>query len=325
MDFSRWRANACFRRTLIQWLQPQEMCSKCTPIQDGSVLHTSHVWEEGVPNSAACPAPNRWPGTDRTVLNVLQVIPSIAAVHGGPSLALLSIEKALAARGCSVTTVTTDDAGPGHRLAGDVVSVPLPGVERVYFRKLTEFYKVAPGMGPWLWRNVRRFDIVHVHALFSFSSTAAAMTARHLGVPYVVRPLGTLAAYGVTRRRPWLKRVSLARLEGPALRGAAAVHFTSSSEEQDARLLGIAMKGVVIPLGIESVLGGDRNRTLSELGIPAAAPRILALSRIDPKKNFEGLVRALAILRHEGLAPTLFVGGAGGERLCRRSPRPGPT
>ena len=137
------------------------------------------------------------------------------------------------------------------------------------------------------------------------------MTARHLGVPYVVRPLGTLAAYGVTRRRPWLKRVSLARLEGPALRRAAAVHFTSSSEDKMRASLDLAMKGVVIPLGIESVLGGDRNRTLSELGIPAAAPRILALSRIDPKKNFEGLVRALAILRHEGLAPPCSSGAPG--------------
>ena len=113
------------------------------------------------------------------------------------------------------------------------------GSQRVHFRKRTEFYKVAPGMGPWLWRNVRRFDVVHIHALFSFSSTAAAMVARHLGVPYVLRPLGTLSTYGVTRRRPWLKRVSLACLEGPALRGAAAVHFTSASEEREARLLGV--------------------------------------------------------------------------------------
>ena len=44
-----------------------------------------------------------------TALKVLQVIPSVAAAHGGPSLAILSIEKALTSRGCSVTTVTTDD------------------------------------------------------------------------------------------------------------------------------------------------------------------------------------------------------------------------
>ena len=245
-------------------------------------------------------------------LNVLQVIPSIAAVHGGPSLAVLSIEKALAAQGCSVTTVTTDDAGPGLRLAGEDVPTPSRGVERIYCRKRTEFYKVAPGLGRWLWNNVRRFDVVHIHALFSFSSTAAALAARHLGVPYVLRPLGTLGSYGVIRRRPWMKRLSLACVEGPALRHAAAVHFTSSSEEQEARLLGIEMKGVVIPLGIEGIKGGKRDRRLSELGIPNSSPTILALSRIDPVKNLEGVLRALGILRREGLTPTLLVGGAVG-------------
>ena len=244
-------------------------------------------------------------------LNVLQVIPSIAAVHGGPSLAVLSIEKALVAQGCSVTTVTTDDAGPGLKLVDEDVAAPARGVERVYCRKRTEFYKVAPGLGRWLWSNVRRFDVVHIHALFSFSSTAATIVARHRGVPYVLRPLGTLSDYGVTRRRPWMKRLSIACVEGPALRHAAAVHFTSTPEEQEARLLGIEMKGVVIPLGIEGVQGGKRDRILSELGIQPSGPRILALSRIDPVKNLEGLLRALAILRREGLTPALLVGGAG--------------
>ena len=153
--------------------------------------------------------------------------------------------------------------------------------------------------------------MVHVHALFSFSSTAAAGVARRLGVPYILRPLGTLTSYGVTRRRPWLKSASLACLEGPALRAAAAVHFTSPEEEREARLLGVALKGVVIPLGIEGVRKGNRDRVLAKLGIPAAGPIVLALSRIDPKKNFEGLLGALRILCREGLIPTLLIGGAG--------------
>ena len=244
-------------------------------------------------------------------MNVLQVIPSVAAVHGGPSLAVLSIEKALTARGCLVTTVTTDDGGPGILLAGDDLPAPPAGVQRVHFRKRTEFYKVAPGMVPWLWRNARRFDVVHIHALFSFSSTAAATVARQLRVPYVLRPLGTLGSYGVTRRRPWLKQLSLACVEGPALRYAASVHFTSSAEEREAGLLGVRMKGVVIPLGIEGVRKGDRDRFLSERGIPATGTTIVALSRIDPKKNFEGLLRALGIVRREGVVPNLLVAGAG--------------
>ena len=224
-----------------------------------------------------------------------------------------------------------------------------------YFPKRTEFYKVSPGFARWVFRHVRDYDVVHIHALFSFTSMAAAWAARSAGVPYVVRPLGTLAQYGVTQRRPWLKRLSLKFIEGPILRHAAAVHFTAEAEKAEAEALGIAMRGVVIPLGVEVVVashsqptpqvgeelstapplptspmymeqtptanplptlgegwGGEcLNPLLAKFPQLAGKPIVLFLSRLDAKKNVEGLLKAFSLLASEYPNLHLLIAGDG--------------
>lgn len=226
-------------------------------------------------------------------LRVLHVIPSMSERYGGPTKAMLALERELTSAGIVTTVATTDDDGPGRRL-----DPPLPqsaeGGERIYHRKWTDFYTVAPSLLPWLWRNVRRYDVVHIHALFTFSSVAAAAISRLRGIPYIVLAHGMLARYGMTERRPLLKRLSLAMLEGPMLRNAAAVQFTSEMEAEEARDLGIPMREIVIPLGVEPALPNQRAahvQTPREAGAPAT---LLFLSRLDPKKNLEGLLKAMA-------------------------------
>lgn len=245
-------------------------------------------------------------------LNVLHVIPSISAAHGGPSRAIAAMERALTAAGVNVTTATTDDDGPGRRLRRDDRFAVVNGATRIYIRKWTNFYKVAPGIVPWLWRNARRFDVIHIHAMFSFTSVAAGVVGRLRRVPYVVRPLGTLALYGVTQRRPWLKRVSLRLIEGPILQGAAYVHCTSEAELAEARALGLSFDGGVIPLGVERPTTHDPEWKMSKAASRGGVGlRALYLSRIDRKKNVEGLLSAFAIIARARPDVTLQIAGDG--------------
>jgi glycosyltransferase involved in cell wall biosynthesis len=244
--------------------------------------------------------------------DILHVIPSVSAVHGGPSRAIVAMERALTEAGVNVTTATTDDDGPGQRLRHDDRVADVNGATRIYVRKWSDFYKVAPGLIPWLWHNVQRFDVVHIHAMFSFTSIAAGVVARLRRVPYIVRPLGTLGRYGVTRRRPWLKRLSLRLIEGPILRGAAYVHCTSEAELEEAWALGLRFNGGVIPLGVEQPLihhpewkvGTATSRASTGLAV-------LYLSRIDRKKNIEGLLSAFAIVARDRPDVILQIAGDG--------------
>lgn len=243
-------------------------------------------------------------------LRALHVIPSVSRAHGGPSVAMATIETALARAGVAATTATTDDDGPGRRFDAAALPRPPAGVTRVYFAKRTEFYKIASGLVGWLWRHAPAYDLVHIHGLFSFASVAAALIAHWRGTPYVLRPLGALAAYGMGRR-PLLKRLSLAVVEGPLLRRAAAVHFTSRQERDEALRLGVPMRAVVIPLGVEPAPPGDRAMLLREYPCLDGRRIVLSLSRLDPKKNIEGLLRAFARLEGRGLDASLVVAGAG--------------
>src|SRR5262249_41206155 len=146
-------------------------------------------------------------------LRVLHVIPSVSTRDGGPSRAISVMERALSAAGVQVTTLTTDhDIGPR---GGAGAPAPVNGAHPIYAHKWLHPYKVAPGLIPHLMRAAQTHDVVHIHALFSFATTAAAWVARRAGVPYIVRPLGSLTRYGLRERRQKLKRLSMAMVEGP--------------------------------------------------------------------------------------------------------------
>ncbi|MES2937399.1 MAG: glycosyltransferase [Pseudomonadota bacterium] len=242
-------------------------------------------------------------------MKVLHVIPSLSPVHGGATRAVLLMEQALRGQGVEVETAATDDDGPGRR-NGKPCGRPLRGEDglvRWYFPKRAEFYKPAPAFARWIAGAARDYDLLHLHALFSFTTTAAARAARRAGVPYIVEPIGTLNRYGLHQRRPWLKQLSLALVEGPVLRHAAALRFTSEQEAEEARALGIPWREAVIPLGLEEAAFDGLERPPA----PAEANRLLFLSRLDPKKNLEGLLDAFAALVPAHPQLRLTVAGAG--------------
>src|ERR1700736_236036 len=114
--------------------------------------------------------------TDRRI-RALHVIPSLSVKHGGPSYAVRAMARALASADVDVTIATTDDDGDDARLKvpiGEVVEEE--GTHVYYFRRNILPYKISFGLSRWLKSNVAKFDVVHVHVLFSFSSTAAGRT-----------------------------------------------------------------------------------------------------------------------------------------------------
>jgi glycosyltransferase involved in cell wall biosynthesis len=243
-------------------------------------------------------------------MKVLQVIPSVSVVHGGPSRAIVDIERALAARGIVVTTVTTNDDGDGSTLPVKCgMPIALPDATRWYFPRSLVFYKPSIALGLWLKENIGAFDIVHAHGLFSFAPIAAAIVARRACVPYVLRPLGALHRYGMTRHHPLLKKISFALLERSLIETASAVHFTSRAEQSDAELLKLRCNGVVIPLGID--VDGVLPQPSGGRGNRHERFNLLFLSRIDPKKNLEGLLHAFAFVRRRHPSLVLDIGGDG--------------
>lgn len=232
-------------------------------------------------------------------MRILQIVPSISLVYGGPSQMVRSLSKALADRGVDLTVVTTDSNGDSGQPPLDVPldrPVPQDGYQVRYFR-CSPFrrYKFSPKLLGWLWQNAGEFDLAHIHALFSPLSTATATVARTRQLPYILRPLGTLDPADL-RKKKRLKQVYVKLLEGANIAGAAALHFTSEREAEISERFGAETRDLVIPLGVESPEPvADVGDYLNQLQVKGdeTEPLILFLSRVEPKKGLELLIPAL--------------------------------
>lgn len=222
--------------------------------------------------------------------------------HGGPTLAVRQMLAAMRSTDISLDVATTDDGHPETSAGHNVF----------YFHKVASFYKFAPRFVIWYWRHAKDYDAVHIHALFSFMSTVAGFISMCRDVPYILRPLGTLAPYGVSQRRPWLKSLSMTLIEGPLLRRAAVVHFTSYTELEEARQLNFCFRSVVIPLAAQSTPEHTAEMVQEPLNLSRFDhPKILYLSRLDPKKNLEGLLHAFVEVSKRVSDARLVIAGSG--------------
>lgn len=251
-------------------------------------------------------------------MRVLHVIPSLSAKDGGPSVALPLMERALKGRGVEVTVATTVDGSSSAR-SGSPTAVPVEveGTVRYYFRRQTDYYKYSSDLSRWLDREVTKFDVVHVHALFSHASVTGALAARRKSVPYIIRPLGVLNEYGMTAKRALLKRISFHFIERPLLEHASAVHFTSPQERTEAERLGICLRAVVLPIGIDLARFEHLPEAAEFLSAwPRASTRrlVLFLSRLDPKKGLEVLLDGFVAVRRQAPEAMLVVAGGGDAR-----------
>ncbi|HUF47141.1 MAG TPA: glycosyltransferase [Vicinamibacterales bacterium] len=239
-------------------------------------------------------------------LRVLQVIPGIAARYGGPSRVVTALSGALAAHGLDVLVASTDADGDGRLDVplGDVV--PFEGTRAIFFaRRGGDGFKYSPDLARWLRQTVGQFDVVHIHAVFSHASIAAARSCWRHGVPYVLRPLGTLAPWALEQKR-WQKRALLRVAGRRMIARAAVVHYTTEAEARLTESTIGATRRLVLPPGL-----GDE--WLGQPVVPAAErePIVFALARLHPVKNLEAAIGAFHLLGEAARAWHLVVAGDG--------------
>jgi glycosyltransferase involved in cell wall biosynthesis len=192
--------------------------------------------------------------------------------------------------------VATTDADGSNRLAVQTgTPTDFQGTETIFFpRQLSERFGYSYPLASWLKSNVASFDVVHIHAVFSHPCLAAARACRQHGVPYIIRPLGSLDPWSLSQKRGRKRLMWLAGVKR-MLKGAAAIHYTTAEERRQAETVGALPRGVVIPLGIDvesfEDIGNKSTFGQSHQSV-AANPYVIVLSRLHPKKNLESLIQA---------------------------------
>jgi glycosyltransferase involved in cell wall biosynthesis len=243
----------------------------------------------------------------------------VGPLRGGPSEMVRNLSRSLSRHGIEVHVATTDDNGPDTLDVPRGVPVQQDGGTYWYFPRQSRFYTFSWPLAAWLARHVADYDVVHIHALFSFATLPAAFWARRRRVPYIVRPLGTLSEWGMKNRRPWLKTLSFRFLESRILQNASAVHYTSDQERVEAEKLNVTTTAAIIANGLpdapaSQVAGRFRAR------FPELEGRriVLFLSRLDAKKGLDLLFRAWPTVRDKAPQACLVVAGTGPAEFVAR-------
>lgn len=237
---------------------------------------------------------------------------------GGMNVAVLATARELAARGIAVDLITratgtpsVAQLGPGvtlHELAAGPASVlpkaRLPEVS-------DEFGEAVAALA-----RRTRYDLVHAH--YWLSGIATLPVALELGLPFA-QSFHTLAAMKNARRAPGQESEPERRLQSERYLAAQAGAVIAGSSAEAASLIddvrAPAERVWVIPPGVDVDLfrphrGAAEAWVRAELGAPAGRPILAVVGRVQPLKNQELAVRAIAELRAQaGWTPLLVVVG----------------
>ncbi len=235
-------------------------------------------------------------------------------VSGGPTRVLADLVRYQHDVGYALTICTTDRGNPTSRRINKSAFAPLLNAAELYcFPTEVPTLLVSGKMGAWLRKNIRRYDIVHIHGLYRFPPTYAAYQARKQGVPYVIRPHGALDPYLYTKssRNVLLKRLYERWFDLPNLHGAGAIHYTAEDERLRAAFLGLRAPSFVVPNGID----WGRYAQLPARGAFRAAqglsdaPLVLFLGRLHAKKGLDLLIPAFETIQRRIAGAQLAIVG----------------
>ena len=249
-------------------------------------------------------------------MKILHVIANLAPRYGGPSKACWEMARAVAQLGHEVSIYTTNQDGPGELEVPVSQPVWREGVEIRYFPiQAPRFWGTSLPLALGLRRKVQAVDLVHIHSLYLFHDLVAGHYCRRYGIPYLMRPHGTLDPF-IHRRHRGRKRLMEYWFENRNIRGAAALHFTTAQEAALAAPYTFTTPALVVPLGIgadefaQMPEPGSFRRRHPEIG---DKPIILFFSRINFKKGLDILVRAFGAVARRRRDAHLVVAGPDNE------------
>ncbi len=172
---------------------------------------------------------------------------------------------------------------------------------------------------PWLSalrQKIQASDLVHIHSLYLFHDLVAGHYCRQYGVPYLMRPHGTLDPF-IYRRHRWRKRLMEFLFEHRNIRRAAAHACSPRRKNRNwRRLHTFETPGLVVPLGIDAdefaamPEPGSFRRRHPEIG---DKPIILFFGRINFKKGLDILAKAFGAVARRRQDVHLVIAGPDNE------------
>lgn len=200
------------------------------------------------------------------------------------------LAESLVRNGHDVTVYTTTANGKEELDVKVGEEVLVDGVKVFYFKRYTKGNShLSPGFWNKIFLTVKDFDVVHLHSWWSPAIVAAAAVCRLRGVKPILSPHGMFCDYILTTNNKVKKQI-LQTVVGKSLLKNTFLHVSTPMEWKESQaILKNPWEGAIISnlVELDSVkpTGGKK---------PGQPFTIGFISRIDPKKGLDILIKALS-------------------------------
>ncbi|MGF3496196.1 MAG: glycosyltransferase [Methanolinea tarda] len=237
-------------------------------------------------------------------MKILQVSHSFYPCYqaGGVIKVVYELSRALVKRGHQVTVVTTNGCSP--RIKVNVNNeVNVDGIHVWYFQNISNYLRIkfkfaTPFYLPiYLKKNIRNFDIIHIHEHRTILAVITCYFARKYRIPYIVQAHGSVL--------PFFERQNLKRLfdfvwGNKILKDAKKCIAVSHVEREQYRKMGIPESQIdIIPNGVnpnEFKNLPEKGKFRNKYPISPDDKIILYLGRIHKRKGLDFLIDSIFLL-----------------------------
>ena len=230
---------------------------------------------------------------------------------GGITRVSYEVTKELSKRGHYVEVWTSDAFDRYSRVSNNYNNVEINGIKVKYFKNLSftltrKFYDLlfTPSLIKFAYREVNRFDIIHLHGVRTFQSLATYPFLKRNRVSYIVQAHGLLWKVSIKEIMHYtLYHFYNKTFAKKLLEDASRAIALSRVEFNQYRSMGIPKEKIaIIPNGINLSKYAElppKDSFRKKFNIPEDKKIILYLGRIHKTKGIDFLVRAYAYLKNE--------------------------
>lgn len=220
-------------------------------------------------------------------MNIAFVLSYLSSRFGGPVAVARGLGLRLGDEGHEVSYWAPGEAEDRRELAS------LPGCH-LYEFSWPRCWHRSKALVRGLAENLRSIDLMHISGFWLHTTYAAASMAHRQGLPYVLRPAGTLEPWSFRRRRlKWLKKAVYFQLISRTLMDrAACLQACSTKEAEGFRKAGYRGPVTIVPNGVDTEKYAPGDVTEAEVYWPQLKDRLVVtfMSRLSPEKGLDTLI-----------------------------------
>ncbi|QKZ15431.1 XrtY-associated glycosyltransferase XYAG1 [Spirosoma sp. KUDC1026] len=222
-------------------------------------------------------------------MKILHVVPSYkpAYIYGGPIVVIAQLAETMVSYGHEVTVYTTNANGSNDLNVLTNEPVDVDGVAVYYFNRITKDpTQVSFKLWRFLDKTVNDFDVVHIHSWWNFLVIGAAWICAKHNVKPVLSPHGMFSDYILRTRNAYVKKI-IHNFIAKRLLKKTFLHVSTDMEWEESQNVILDWKGQIIAnmVNLSNEIYVRKENDVFTIGF---------LSRIDPKKGVDVLIKALS-------------------------------